>query len=310
MIKKEDLVCIIILNWNGIKITQRCLNSLKMTDYNNYKIIVLDNGSTDNSLNILKKYKNIDLLQSNINLGYAKGLNFCYDYVLKKYDPIYIVNMNNDILTIQKDWLTLMVEELSLAKQNGICGNKLVFPDNRVQLLFYDRHPKEYLEKDFGQFDFIKTVSAVGGANMLIKTKVIYDIGGTDENYFFGPDDLDFCFRAKKAGYNIIYNGYSKSIHIGSFSYLNSTKDSMYKELAFGQILFYLRYKKFCSFLIMIGRQFLRIFLIRKNPYKKITFKNLYFNNRFVIRFFLFLKAIFKSIKNRNIIKNSWVLKR
>jgi GT2 family glycosyltransferase len=297
-LKKQPLVCIVIVNWNGGENITNCLNSLKMTDYNNFKIIVLDNSSSDDSVQRIKKFKEVDLIISRKNLGFTAGSNKLYRAAIKKYGPDYVCNMNNDIITIQKKWLTLMVEELEKDKDRGICGNKLTFPDGRLQLLYLDRLPKEYNEKDEGQYDFVREVSAVGGANILIKTKVLKTIGGTDENYFYGPDDIDYCFRARKAGFKIVYNGFSKSIHVGSFSYNKSSKDFIYKHQSYGMMIFSFRHDKKYLAIKMVLNQFLRIFFTRKNPFAKITLKNIFFHISFPKRIIYFFTSLVSALIN------------
>jgi len=302
MKKKLPLVCIVIVNWNGGKKLYNCLKSLRMTDYRNYKVIVLDNASTDDSVRIIKKFKEVILIKSKINLGFTAGSNILYKFAFKKFSPKYICNMNNDIMTIQPNWLSLMVSELEKEKSRGICGNKLLFPDGRLQLLYLDRHPKEYTEKDNGRYDFIKEVSAVGGANILIKKDVFDKIGGTDENYFYGPDDIDYCYRARKKGFKIVYNGFSKSIHIGSFSYLNFSKDLIYFHQSCGQMIFSFRWGNIKEKVRMILNQLIRAFITRKDPYSAKNLKNLYFHKSFIFRLGLFLKAFSVAlIKYKNV---------
>lgn len=302
---KVPLVCIAIISWNGREHLFNCLESLKKTRYSNYKIIVLDNGSTDNSIKRIKKFKNIFLLKSKKNVGFTSGTNIVYSYILKTFNPDYICNMNNDIITIQPNWLSLMVNSLEKRKNYGICGNKLVFPDNRLQLLYLDRKPKEYQEKDIGQYDFVKKVSAIGGANMLIKRSVFDTLGGYDENYFYGPDDIDYCFRAREKGFKIIYNGLSKSIHFGSFSYLSNSKDPVYSNQSRGQMTFSFRWGSNKDKLKMILNQFVRAFLTRKDPFSKIKLRNIYFHKSFPKRIILFLNALYLALINYKKIKNS-----
>jgi GT2 family glycosyltransferase len=302
--KKAPLVCIVILNWNGGEITLDCLKTLRKTKYPYYKTIVVDNGSTDGSDKIIvEKFKEVELIQSGKNLGYTGGMNFGWNYCLKKYNPDYICNMNNDIKTVQPNWLDLMVEELGKKSRRGICGNKLVFPDGRLQQLYWDRHPKEYNEQDRGQYDYIKEVTAVGGANMLIKREVIKKIGGNDENYFYGPDDIDYNLRAKKAGFISVYCGKSKSVHIGSFSYNSSKKDFIYKHQSYGQMIFSFRHETTIKKLNMILTQFARVFVTRKNPFLKKDLSNLYLHKSVLKRGIYFFNSLFSAAINYNKVK-------
>jgi len=296
--KNQPLVCIVIVNWNGGEKIKNCLKSLRKTKYPNYKVIVLDNGSSDDSIKTIKQFKEVLLLKGKENRGFTGGSNLLYQFAIKKFDPDYICNMNNDIVTVQSDWLNLMVKELEKEEKRGICGNKLLFPDGRVQQLFWERQPKEYSEKDRGQYNFVKEVSAVGGANVLIKRSVLEAIGGTDENYFYGPDDIDYCFRAREKGFIIIYTGLSKSVHIGSFSYKSSSKDFIYKRQSYGMMLFSFRHERFLKAMKMVFNQFVRIFLTRKDPFKGKSISNTYFHKTVFTRTFYFFSSLFSAIQN------------
>ena len=306
----KPLVCVVIVNWNGGDRIYECIKTLfDITRYNNYKVIVVDNGSTDDSCDrIQKDFKEVDILKTNENLGWTKGINSGWNFAIKKYNPDYMVNMNDDIIHIQPDWLDLMVDSLEEKPENAICGNKLLFPDNRLQLLYMDRNPKSYEEKDNGQYDFIKEVSAVGGANILIKRNLIDKMGASDENLFYAPDDIDYCLRAKKLGYKIIYNGLSKSIHIGSFSYLSASKDFIYRHQSYGSLLVTFRHGTFKQKIKNIIDQFIRAFVTRKDPFSKKSFANTYFHKTFIKRLCYYFPAIFNAIKNIDKINNDHFL--
>src|SRR3989344_200191 len=109
-VKNEPLVCICIVNWNGGQVTMNCLSSLfNITKYKNYKVILVDNGSTDGSKEKIKKsFPEVDLIESSTNLGYTGGMNYGWTHTLANYNPRYICNMNNDIVTIQPEWLSIM----------------------------------------------------------------------------------------------------------------------------------------------------------------------------------------------------------
>jgi len=196
-----------------------------------------------------------------------------------------------------------MVNTLEKKEEYGICGNKLVFSDNTLQLLYIERAPKEYTLKDSGEFNFEKEVSAVGGAIMLIKKNVIKTIGGSDENFFFGPDDIDYCYRAKKAGFKILYNGCSKSVHLGGYTYSSSKKDFIYKHQSYGMLVFSFRYDPLYKKINMGLRELIRAIVTRKKPYKKITINNLYFHKTFIKRTIYFFESFTKALKNYKTVK-------
>ena len=303
--KKKPLVCIAMVNWNGGQVALDCLSSFfKKTIYPNFKVVMIDNNSTDNSIQDISKLKfDIDIIRNKENVGYAPAINACWRYCLDKYNPDYICNLSIDIITLQDNWLDLMVEELEKDELRGICSNKLVWADGRVQLLFYDRHPKDYNEIDHGQYDFVKEVTAVGGATMIVKRSVIEKIGGSDEHFFYGPDDVDYCFRAGKAGFKIVYQGFSKSEHIGSFSYLSSKKDFIYKHQSYGQMIFQFRHFKLKGKLLMPLKQLIRAFVTRKRPFQKWTFDNIYFHKTFLKRIFIFFGSWIKAARDYKTVK-------
>ncbi len=104
---KNPKVGVIILNWNGKEILEKCLDSLKKTDYDNMHILVVDNASTDGSVEMVKKnYPWVEVLELDKNYGFAKGNNEGVRYFMRKYkDMEYIVLLNNDMEIIDKRWL-------------------------------------------------------------------------------------------------------------------------------------------------------------------------------------------------------------
>mgnify|MGYP001617839832 CR=1 FL=1 len=305
---KESLVCIVIVNWNGEKIIFNCLNSLKKTYYKNLKVVVIDNGSSDGSLEIIKKFKKFELITLEKNIGYAPAINLGWNYCLKKHSPKYICNVNNDIIIVQKGWLSSMVDELEKEKSRGICSNKTISKEGLLETQTFDKKRKNVLEKDKGQYDFVEEVETVGGTIFMVKRNVIDKIGGLDENFFFGPDDIDYCLRAKQAGFKIIYDGFSKAIHLGSFSYKASDKDDIYKYQSYGKLLCSFRYDNFLGKMKMIFAQFTRIFVTKKDSLNGDSFSNLFFHKRFPIRSFIFLDSFFGATRNYKKIKQDYFL--
>jgi GT2 family glycosyltransferase len=215
--RKEPLVAIVIFNWNGGQKIIDCLTSVKKTTYQNYKIILVDNHSTNDSIQELHKIQpKMSVIRLDDNYGYTIGTNVGWRYGLNTLHAEYICAMDSDIVTVDQNWLTTVIGELEQKKERGIACAKLVFPDNRVQMLYYERNRPHYQEQDIGQYDFVREVKGVGGACIVIKRSVIEKIGYYDENFFYGPNDLDYCFRARKAGFKVVYVGTAKAVHIGA----------------------------------------------------------------------------------------------
>jgi len=303
--KKQPLVGIVIVNWNGGDKIVECLTSLNKTTYDNYKVILIDNGSIDDSIIKLKEInKDMDIISLPKNFGYTIATNIGWKHAIEKYNADYICAMDSDIITIQDNWLTLQINELEKNIMNGISCCKLIFPDNTLQLLYLGRPTDNYSEKDEGQFDFIKEVDAVGGAAIIIKTSLIKKLGYYDENFFYGPNDLDYCLRAKKLGYKVIYNGLVKAIHNGSSSYLATNSDNIFEPQSYGNVLVTLRHGGRYAGSKMAAREFVRIFITRKYPFKPISLTNLNCHPHIFKRGSGWFRSVRDAIKNYKMIKN------
>lgn len=302
---KKPFVCIGAVNYNGEKMTSECLKTLlKITKYPNYKMIVVDNGSVDGSYEKLKKkFPKVDIIKSEKNSGYTGGMNFLWNYCLNNYDPDYICNINNDIITIQPEWLDLLVKELEKDPKYGIVGNLSLLPGKRLQKMFWKSEPMDVTERNRGLPTFVGEIPLIGGAVLLIKRSVIDKIGGNDENYFFGPDDIDYALRAKAAGFKLLYCGKSRSIHVSSFSSSSSKKDFIYKHQSCGQLIFNFRHGTKKQIVSMIAQQFMRIFVAKKRPLEVISLKNFYFHKSFLRRAFYFLQSLITAIKSYKRVK-------
>ncbi|MDD5192298.1 MAG: glycosyltransferase family 2 protein [Candidatus Nanoarchaeia archaeon] len=222
---KKPLVHIIILNWNGKEDTIECINSVKKIDYPNYKIILVDNGSTDNSVKVFKKkYPSIKIIKNKENLGYAEGNNVGIRYALKNKAD-YVLILNNDTV-VDKHFLTELVKVAESDDEIGIVGPKVYnYGTNKIQFLgiknlFWNlvlyRKVVGRNKEDKGQFDYFTDVDFVAGCSTLIKSKVMRKVGLFDKELFLYCEDVDFFIRAKKKGYQLKVAPDSHIWHKGS----------------------------------------------------------------------------------------------
>jgi len=213
---KNKKVCIIILNFNGKNLIRNCLESIKNnTLYKNYKVIVVDNASTDSSVEIIRKnFGWIDLVQNKKNYGFSKGNNIGIKYALKKYNPDYFLLLNNDT-KVTKNWLTNLVKVAESNKRIGILGcRQLNFKGKpAISAGWILPHKVKYY---WG--NEIKEVNWVSGACWLIKKEVIKKIGFIDECFTY-YEETDFIARARKAGFRIVYVPSSVIYHKGGVTY-------------------------------------------------------------------------------------------
>ena len=214
----DKLVSVVIVNWNGEKYLKKCLASLMETNYQNVEIIVIDNGSTDNSVKIIKEFFNNGVkLVENKNIGYAGGANKGINVSKGEY----VLIANPDII-FTKDYLGDLVQVLEKSAENGACIGKLIkydFDNDKVLNVIdsagislnhkrqgYDRGQNEV---DSGQYDEDKRVFGVCGAAALFKRKALEDIKFVneyfDEDFFAYKEDIDICWRLNLYGYKCLY---------------------------------------------------------------------------------------------------------
>lgn len=215
-------IYLIILNWNQKENTLETLDSLRKMTYPDYKIVVVDNNSTDGSQETIRiNYPGIILIENKENLGYAEGNNTGIRYALVQ-GADYIFVLNNDIL-VDEGALLCLLEEMERDKSIGVAGPKVYFytEKNMIQsaggLIHKKFNPLHigFKELDHGQFDDPREIDYVSGCAMFIRRNVFEKNGLFDPDYFMYWEETDFCFRAKKAGFKIQIVPQAKIWHKG-----------------------------------------------------------------------------------------------
>lgn len=203
-------VACIIINWNGLADTIACIDSLEKIEYNNYKIIVVDNGSTPSQEQLLEERykKDICVLKSIRNIGYAGGCNIGIKYAFERRFDYYLL-LNNDVI-FGKFFLIELIKEAESNPFIGILGPVIYEMDDKTKVQSIGANIQWML----GYFEIIQDENIllqrkghilecdyIIGAVFLIKKKVLDAIGLMDENFFFNLEEVDYCVRAKKVGY-------------------------------------------------------------------------------------------------------------
>ncbi len=223
---KYPLVYISVLNWNGLHDTIECLDSLNKLDYPNCKLVVVDNGSTDGSTDIISKnYPKVHLIQNKENLGFAKGNNVGIRHALEN-NADYVWLLNNDTV-VEQDTLLNMVTEAEKDPLTGIIGSKIYYFNSTKKILFagaminWSRAISNHIglnETDVGQYDYVKEIDRVSGCSMLVKREVCNSVGLLDENFFLYVEEVDWCVRARKVGFKCLFVPSSVVYHKASAS--------------------------------------------------------------------------------------------
>lgn len=221
---EKSNVSIVIVNWNGWDDTIECLESIYKIDYPDYKIILVDNNSQDDSVKRIKDYSNnkeLTIIENEENYGFAEGNNIGIKYALKHLNPEYILLLNNDTI-VNKDFLKEMIKAGEKNRHIGILGPKIYHYDrpdiiwsagSKISWKFARGIQIGTGEIDKGQYDEPKEVEYVTGSAFLIKKAVIDKIGLMDKNYFLYFEESDWTLRANRAGYKSLYVPAAKVWH-------------------------------------------------------------------------------------------------
>lgn len=214
-------VAIVVLNWNGIEDTLLCLKSLLSQSYKQFHIVVIDNGSIDNSKELLEPYgakhsDKIEILYNPINFGFAGGVNTGIEWALNE-DFEYVALFNNDAIA-SKDWLQSLVDAAQ-PKEVGITTGLLLHENGKTIDSSGDwlsswglAFPRNRGDATTKAFKAGPVFGATGGAS-LYKTALFKDIGLFDDDFFAYYEDADISFRAQLAGWKVAYTPKAIAYH-------------------------------------------------------------------------------------------------
>jgi len=219
------LVAVIILNFNKTEETLQCIRSVLTSDYTPFRVIVVDNGSTDGSYDAISKtFPGLDVIRSEENRGAAGGRNFGHAYATKHFKPEFILFLYNDTV-VERDMLRCLVETLIDDKDAGIACPKAYQKFPSTYIMSAGLHLNLYTASiydigsgkiDEGQFEKRRYVPACGGFGFLIKQHVLGRLGGWDEKFNpYAWEDVDLCLRARKMGYKTVYVPKALIYHAG-----------------------------------------------------------------------------------------------
>ncbi len=230
---------VVIPNWNGEDFLKECLDSL-LSQTTPLKIVVVDNGSEDNSLNILESYSDIHLIKNDKNEGFSGGVNAGIKWVLNEgYE--YIALLNNDAV-VETDWLDKLAETMRQSPEAGIVTSKILARSGTIDStgecysIWAIPFPRGRGEVDRGQYDEPKdrSVLAASGGASLYRAEMLQKVGLFDESYFAYYEDVDISIRAQLAGWKVIYEP-SAIVH----HYIGGTSEKL------GDFRLYHMYKNF-----------------------------------------------------------------
>ena len=204
---------VLILNWNGQDLLTSCLDSVMAIDYPNFSIMVIDNGSSDGSLDIItRNYPDVEILSLDKNYGFSGGYNRCFTQL--KDDPSeFIMLLNNDTI-IDSDILNSFTRAKEQFGDNQIYGGKIYYQDNHekiwyaggnVKLKYANIYHRGIRKQDSKEYSSHMETDYVTGCCLFTSMEVINKLNGFDEEFNMYGEDVDLCLRAKNLDINCYY---------------------------------------------------------------------------------------------------------
>lgn len=281
-------VAIVVLTWNQRDLTLDCLSSLMQMEYSTdrLQIIVVDNYSSDGTSEAIReRFDHVIVLENSDNLGFAEGNNVGIRYALKG-PAKYIMLLNNDTV-VDPQMLIQLVTTMEQNETAGIVGPKMLYFDlpnviwcagNRIDWRTGGsiRLEAEQLEKSS---DALKEVDFITACGILLRRNVIEQIGLLDSRFFIYYEETDWCFRARAAGWRIVYVPSAKIWHKVSAA-MGTTSPATDYYMNRNVFLFLLKNRRgfltFVSIVLAAGRNLLAIgaYTLKSHQGRRIPNRN------------------------------------
>ena len=220
-------VAIAILNWNGKELLDKFLPAVIEHSVTGADIYVIDNASTDGSIELLKqKHQRVKVILNPSNDGYAKG----YNDGLKSIEADYFVLLNSDV-EVSSGWIQPVIDLMESDTSIAACQPKLLNYAVRDEFEYagggggyIDKWGYPFcrgrifnaFEKDNAQYNDTREIFWASGACLFIRSKIFFEAGGFDEDFFAHMEEIDLCWRIRNLGYKIYYSAGSTVYHVGA----------------------------------------------------------------------------------------------
>jgi len=202
-------VAVVVPNWNGADNLGACLDSL-MSQSCSAHIIVVDNGSVDKSVEVIKQYTDIEIIKHSQNLGYAGGVNAGFRKAIE-LNLDFVAAFNNDAVA-DKDWLLNLVNSIKDSPETGIITSKILSYDGKsidstgdYYTVWGLPYPRGRGSTDINSYDEKPEIFGASGGASLYRIKMLQEVGLFDEDFFAYYEDVDLSFRTQLAGWKVRY---------------------------------------------------------------------------------------------------------
>ncbi len=217
----ELSVTVIVLNWNGMELLEDCLNSLEKVEYDHFNILVVDNGSTDDSVEyVTSTFPNVDILELDENVGFAAGNNAGFKHALLATNPEIVVFLNNDTF-VDSQFLTELIKKY----KNSECGisspkiyyakepERIWYNGSDVNLSIGKIIHRNIREVDSDMLLTHETTDYATGCCLAIRSELFSEMNGFDEKFPMYAEDVDLSMRVKQRGKTIMMAHNAKVWH-------------------------------------------------------------------------------------------------
>jgi len=218
---EKPLVSVIIVNYNGREHLEKCFESLMKIDYGKYELILVDNNSTDDSIEFVKNaYPSVIIIKLDKNYGFSEPNNIG----AKNSKGELLLFLNNDTI-VKPNFITEMVKVLTQDSKIAICQSLLLKPDGNVDSSgdFLDILGRAYSSRK--KVTKVSEILSARGASMMVRKNFFWDIGGFDKHFFATFEDVELGWNAWIYGYKVVIVPNSIVYHSGSKTVQNLSSE-------------------------------------------------------------------------------------
>ncbi|PVX24067.1 MAG: hypothetical protein CW716_10855 [Candidatus Bathyarchaeum sp.] len=279
-------VSLVVVNFNGRELLRQCLRTLLDTDYPNYEVVVVDNGSTDGTLAEMDASfgsdSRITFVRNRENVGHAEGCNIGARMTRGRY----LVFLDSDIEFDSKDWLRELVNVMENNDAVGLAQAKIVLSEDKrcldyvcVAVDALGTWAANYGSKE-DQFKEAFEILAASSGCCIIRREVFEQAGGFDADYFIYDDDTDLSLRARLLGYQVMFVPSAMVVHrsgvlrgVSGLMLYHSSKNrlrTVLKNYELRNVWWRFSVLAFFTFMVSVG-----FFAVKKHDEAKATLRGL-----------------------------------